>query len=234
MSYAAPTQPQPVITLPEEDRIAFMGRVYQHLGLALAAFVAFEFLLFTSGIAERIHSFVLGSGAAWLLILGAFMVGGWLTTQATFDLTNPGRQYGGLFGQSALYSLIFAPFLYEIFNVRDDGGDVWTAAVITGLGFAGLSATAWVTRRDLSFIRPLLIWGGVAALLLIVGAILFGAQLGTWFSVAMIALMGASILYNTQQILHRYPADAHVGAAVNLFGSLMTMFWYVLSLVSNR
>ena len=70
--------------------------------------------------------------------------------------------------------------------------------------------------------------------LLIVGAILFGAQLGTWFSVAMIALMGASILYNTQQILHRYPADAHVGAAVNLFGSLMTMFWYVLSLVSSR
>jgi FtsH-binding integral membrane protein len=233
MSYAAPTQPQPVITLPEEDRIAFMGRVYQHLGLALAAFVAFEFLLFSSGLAERIYDFVAGSGAAWLLILGGFMVGGWLTTQATFDLTNPGRQYAGLFGQAALYSIIFAPFLHLVFTV-EGGGDVWTAAVITGLGFAGLSATAWVTRRDLSFIRPLLIWGGVAALLLIVGAVLFGAQLGTWFSVGMIALMGASILYNTQQILHRYPADAHVGAAVNLFGSLMTMFWYVLSLVSSR
>lgn len=233
MSYAAPTQPQPVITLPEEDRIAFMGRVYQHLGLALAAFVAFEFLLFSSGLAERIYDFVAGSGAAWLLILGGFMVGGWLTTQATFDLTNPGRQYAGLFGQAALYSIIFAPFLHLVFTV-EGGGDVWTAAVITGLGFAGLSATAWVTRRDLSFIRPLLIWGGVAALLLIVGAVLFGAQLGTWFSVGMIALMGASILYNTQQILHNYPADAHVGAAVNLFGSLMTMFWYVLSLVSSR
>lgn len=233
MSYAAPTQSQPVITLPEDDRIAFMGRVYQHLGLALAAFVAFEFLLFTSGMAERLYDFVAGSGAAWLLILGAFMVGGWLTTQATFDLSNPARQYGGLFGQAALYSIIFAPFLYYVFTV-EGGGDVWTAAVITALGFAGLSATAWVTRRDLSFIRPLLIWGGVAALLVIVGAVLFGAQLGTWFSVAMIALMGASILYNTQQILHRYPAEAHVGAAVNLFGSLMTMFWYVLSLVSSR
>lgn len=234
MSSHAPLTTQPVVTLPEDDRIAFMGRVYQHLGLAIVAFMAFEFLLFTSGIAERIYDMVSGSGGAWLLILGAFMVGSWLTAQAATDLTNPGRQYVGLFGQSALYSLIFAPFLHYVFNEVDGSGDVWAAAVITGVGFAGLSATAWVTRRDLSFLRPLLIWGGVAALVLIFGAVIFGANLGTWFSVAMIALMGASILYNTQQILHRYPQQAHVAAAVQLFGSIMTMFWYVLSLLSNR
>ena len=56
----------------------------------------------------------------------------------------------------------------------------------------------------------------------------------TWFSVAMVALMGASILYNTQKILHTYPPHAYVGAAVTLFASLMTMFWYILQIFLDR
>ena len=109
-----------------------------------------------------------------------------------------GRQYGGLFAISAVEALIFAPFLYYVFNVRQAAGDVWVAAIITAMGFAGLSLVGWVTRTDLSFLRPILIWGGVAAMVLIVSALLFGMNIGTWFSVAMVALMGVSILYNTQ------------------------------------
>ena len=121
-----------------------------------------------------------------------------------------------------------------MFNVQDAASDVWAAAVITGIGFVGLSAVAWVTRRDLSFIRPLIMWGGVAALVLIVGAVLFGFNLGTWFSVAMIGLAGAAILYTTQQALRTYPEQAYVAAAVQLFASIMTMFWYVLRIFADR
>ena len=74
----------------------------------------------------------------------------------------------------------------------------------------------------------------MGAVVLIVAALLFGANLGTWFSVAMVALMGASILYNTQKILHTYPPHAYVGAAVTLFASLMTMFWYILQIFLDR
>ena len=77
-------------------------------------------------------------------------------------------------------------------------------------------------------------WGVMGAVVLIVAALLFGANLGTWFSVAMVALMGASILYNTQKILHTYPPHAYVGAAVTLFASLMTMFWYILQIFLDR
>ncbi|MEM7284773.1 MAG: Bax inhibitor-1 family protein [Actinomycetota bacterium] len=230
----APTYAPPVISQGEEARITFMTKVYQHIGLALAAFMGFEFLLFTSGIAEWFYDSVFTSGGGWLLILGLFMVGSWLATQATMDLSNPGRQYAGLFGTAALYSLLFAPLLYYVFNVQDAASDVWAAAVITGIGFVGLSAVAWVTRRDLSFIRPLIMWGGVAALVLIVGAILFGFNLGTWFSVAMIGLAGAAILYTTQQALRTYPEQAYVAAAVQLFSSIMTMFWYVLRIFADR
>jgi uncharacterized protein len=106
--------------------------------------------------------------------------------------------------------------------------------VVTILGFAGLTAVGLYTRKDLSFIRPMVIWASVAALVLIVAAVLFGLELGVWFSVAMIALAGGAILYQTQAILRSYPEDAHVGAAVQLFASVMLLFWYVLRLFSRR
>ena len=233
MSYSPATH-TPVAHLQETDRVAFMVKVYQHLGLAIGAFMAFEYLFFATGIAKSLWEMLAGNGGAWLLFLGLFMVGTWISTQASYDLENVGRQYGGLFAISAVEALIFAPFLYYVFNVRQAAGDVWVAAIITAMGFAGLSLVGWVTRTDLSFLRPILIWGGVAAMVLIVSALLFGMNIGTWFSVAMVALMGVSILYNTQKILHSYPQQAYVGAAVTLFGSLMTMFWYILQIVMDR
>ena len=78
--------------------------------------------------------------------------------------------------------------------------------------------------------RPLIMWGFGIAMVAIVGAVLFGFNLGIWFSVAMIALAGGAILYQTQTIIRTYPANAYIPAAISLFGSLMTMFWYVLRL----
>ncbi len=63
---------------------------------------------------------------------------------------------------------------------------------------------------------------------------MFGANLGTWFSVGMIALAGGAILYDTQMILRRYPADREVAAAMSLFASLALLFWYMLRLLSRR
>ncbi|MBT8141767.1 MAG: permease, partial [Gammaproteobacteria bacterium] len=57
--------------------------------------------------------------------------------------------------------------------------------------------------------------------------VLFGFQLGTWFSVGMIAYAGAAILYNTSNVLRYYPKDRYVGASVSLFSSIALMFWYV-------
>lgn len=232
MESFAPTQP--VASLDAEERGAFVIRVYSHLLLAVGAFVAFETVLFSTGIAESMYEFLFESGgSSWLLILGAFMVIQWLATSAAHNLENEGIQYAGLFGMAAGQALIFAPFLYLIFNEQDGTTTVAAAAAITAFGFAGLTMVAFVTRKDLSFLRPMLMWGGIAALVLIVGAVLFGWNLGVWFSVAMIALAGGAILYQTQQIMARYPSHAHVGAAVQLFASVMLMFWYVLRLVSQ-
>jgi FtsH-binding integral membrane protein len=88
-----------------------------------------------------------------------------------------------------------------------------------------------VTRKDLSFLRPMIMFGGIAAVVLILGGVLFGLELGVWFSVAMIVLAGVSILYQTQTIIRRYPQQAYVAAALALFSSVMMLFWYVLRLL---
>ena len=101
-------------------------------------------------------------------------------------------------------------------------------------GFGALTAVAFVTRKDFSFLGALLRWGFVIALVLIVAAVIFGFNLGTYFSVAMIALAGAAILYDTSNILHHYPSDRYVGASLELFASVALMFWYVLRLFMSR
>lgn len=220
----------PAISLSDDDRGEFVMRVYQHVAAAVAAFVAFEALLFMTGTAERMYDFFFASGGRWLLMLGLVMGGQWFVSNAATDLGNPARQYGALLATAFLQSLIFAPFLYLVYEVQNAGSTVVAAATVTGIGFAVLTVIGMVTRKDLSFIRPLIMWGFGIAMMLIVGALIFGFNLGVWFSVAMIGLSGAAILYQTQKIIRTYPANAYVPAAISLFGSLMTMFWYVLRL----
>jgi FtsH-binding integral membrane protein len=93
---------------------------------------------------------------------------------------------------------------------------------------------AFVTRKDFSFLRGVLMYGGILALVGIVSALLFGFELGTWFSVAMVGLAGAAILYDTSNILQRYPEDRYVGAALQLFASVAMMFWYMLRIFMSR
>lgn len=227
-----PTYSQPVASLDAETRGTFVIRVYQHVLLAVGAFVAFEAVLFGLGVARAMYEFLAGSSIGWLLLLGIFTGVNWVATQAAHDLSNLNKQYAGLFAMAGMEAVLFAPFLYIVFNVVEGGtATVAAAAILTAVGFTALSVIAFVTRKDLSFIRPMMMWGFGGAMLLILGSILFGFQLGVWFSVAMIVLAGGSILYQTQNIMARYPSEAYVGAAVQLFASLMMMFWYILRLL---
>src|SRR5213592_3736837 len=163
MAMASPSL-QPVASLDATQRGAFLARVYQHLAAAVVAFVLFETLLFSTGLAKGLYDFVAGSGMAWLMILGGFMVINWIATSAAHDILNPQRQYLGLFGMAAGEALIFAPFLYYVFNAEGSGAGTATvasAAVVTALGFGGLTVVGLATRTDLWFLRPIMLWGGM-------------------------------------------------------------------------
>lgn len=225
----------PAIHAPETDRATFVAMVYQHVAMAVAAFVAIETVLFVTGVAGAMEDFFFrGGGGRWLLLMGGVMIAQQFAASATRDLTNPPRQYLGLFGSALAQALIFAPFLSYVFSTQGGSGTVAQAAVLTGVGFAMLTGIGMFTRKDLSFLRPIIMWGFGLALVAIVGAFIFNFDLGLWFSLAMIGLSGAAILFQTQGVVKRYPIGSHVAAAVGLFNSLMTMFWYVLRALMQR
>jgi FtsH-binding integral membrane protein len=92
-----------------------------------------------------------------------------------------------------------------------------------------------VTRKDYSFLRPILCVASLIALGVIVAAIFLpiGNGLGLFFSFAMVALMSGYILYYTSQVMLHYRTDQHVAAALALFASVATLFWYILRIVMS-
>jgi FtsH-binding integral membrane protein len=216
----------PVSALGAEARATFVLRTYGHLLGAILAFALVEVYLFRTGLAAVIAAAL--SGRSWLLVLGGFMVVSWLATRVAHTAERPLAQYAALAGFVLAEALVFVPLLYVADAVAP--GVIQSAAVVTLLGFSGLTAVVFTTRKDFSFLGGLLRWGGILALVLIVAGVLFGFQLGTFFSVAMIALAGAAILYDTSNVLHHYPEDRYVAAALQLFASVALMFWYVLRL----
>lgn len=219
--------PTPAALLSQDERGQFIMRTYTHLLGAIMAFAAIEIWLFQSGTAEVMVRAM--GGVSWLLILGAFMLVGWLASSAANRVSSPPLQYLGLGAYVLVNAIIFVPMLYAAQNVAP--GVIESAASVTIAGFVGLTAIAFWTRKDFSFLNGIMMWGGIVAIILIVASLVFGFHLGTWFSVAMIALAGGGILRDTSNILRTFPADRHVAAALSLFGSLAMLFWYVLRLM---
>jgi len=213
------------------ERGLFIMRVYGHLMAAIGLFIAIEVFFFKTGMAYTIANALLGVN--WLSVMGGFIVSGWLARNMAAKAGNLGTQYFGLALYVVAQSIIFVPMLY-IADHQAGGGVIRSAGILTALAFTGLTLIVFQTRKDFSFMGGILRWAGVLALVAIVGAVLFGWSLGTWFSLAMVALAGGAILYDTSNILRHWTNDRYVGAALELFASVAMMFWYILRLLSSR
>ncbi|NRA32777.1 MAG: Bax inhibitor-1 family protein [Polyangiaceae bacterium] len=221
---------RPAATLAVDARARFIMRTYTHLIGAIFAFAALEVAIFQSGLALPIAQALSGN---WMLVFGAMMLTGWGATHFAQSAKSVVAQYFGLGMYVLMQVIIFVPLLY-IANASAPGA-IESAAMVTTLGFAGLTAVAFVTRKDFSFLKGIMFWGFIMAMVAIVASMIFGFHLGTFFSVAMVGLAGAAILYDTSNVLRHYPENAHVAAALALFASVAMMFYYVLRIfISSR
>jgi len=229
--------PAPPIAIAEaavDVRFEYMKGMYGYLMGGIAAFVAFEIVLFTTGIGYALADIVFGlGGVGWLVILGGFSLLNWLATTYAFKAETQGARIAAYSATIVAQALIFTPMLAIAFSVPELQGSVGQAAAISTVGFIGLTGVALTSSKDFSFLGSMLKWVGIAALLLIVVSVFTGFNLGAWFSVAMIAFAGGAILWETQQILRNYPEGTELLAAIQLFASVMLLFWYVLRLVMS-
>jgi FtsH-binding integral membrane protein len=55
--------------------------------------------------------------------------------------------------------------------------------------------------------------------------------MGIIFSCLVVVLMGASVLYQTSNVIRRYQTNQDVAASLALFASFATMLWYVIRIL---
>jgi len=220
--------------LTSEKRVAFYKKTYTHLALAVLLFVLVEMIFFQIP-ALLEFALSLTQGWLWLLMLGGFMLVTNYAEKMAISSHDKNKQYLALLLYVVAEAFIFIPLLFISMMIADQGGAniLSQAAILTLSLFSGLSAVVLLTKKDFSFLKSALAIGFFIALGLIVAGVLFGFNLGLWFSVGMVALASGSILYQTSNMVHKYNEDQYVAASLGLFASLMLLFWYILSILNR-
>jgi FtsH-binding integral membrane protein len=237
-----------VATMGVSDRVAFLRKTYAHLGVALIAFAALTggILKFAPQTSYDFSSWAT-SGYTWLLVIGLFMLVGYIAERLARSETSRALQYVGLGIGVAAYAILLQPMLWlvilrfggaESVSLTEGGmlagkaGSVLMQAVVITLAvFIGLTLTVFLTKKDFSFMRGALVIGSFAAIGVILASVIFGFGLGAFFSGAMILLMAGYILYQTSLVMSYFPPSGYVAASLMLFSTVATLFWYVLRLV---
>ena len=222
-----------------DARADFLTKTYLHLAGAIALFIGLETVLLNLPGIEGLVGLMIGHQYSWLVVLGLFMVVSYVADKWASTATSMGMQYAGLGLYVLAQAVIFVPLLFiaQQMELRAGGSGMQTigAAAITTLAlFGGLTAVVFITRKDFSFLRSILMFGGFAAMGFIVVAMVFQFALGPIFIYAMIALACGYILYHTSNVLHHYRIGQHVAAALALFAAVALLFWYILQLFMSR
>jgi FtsH-binding integral membrane protein len=212
-----------------------------HLALAIFAFAGLEYLLMTNpfliaNVSAPFVKFALGARWNWGVVLAVFVAVSWIADYWASHATSRATQYVGLGLYVIAEAVIFVPLLaiveWKTQTILTRGGHephiIRDSAIVTLALFSALTMSVVFSRKDFSFLRSGLVMASAAACALVAMAIMFGFNLGLVFSVAMVLLAGAYILYQTSQVLAHYDPEQHVAAALALFSSVALMFWYVI------
>ena len=228
-----------VATLGVSDRVAFLRRTYAHLGVALLAFAAIAggMMRFMPETSFKFSRWALQGRWTWIMVIVAFMLIGYVAERLARSETSRGIQYVGLAIAVIAEGIILQPLLWLValkFGNPDTFFSVITQSTLITLAiFVGLTLTVFITKKDFSFLRGILVVATFGALGVILASAIFGFSLGAVFCGAMILLMAGYILYQTSVVMRDFPPTHHVAASLMLFSTIATLFWYVLQLVAS-
>ena len=215
-------------------RATFLKKTYVHLGLAIVLFIIVEALLLRAPFISSLVQAMAGGGISWLIVLALFMGVAYGADKLARSQAGAGVQYLGLGLYVLAQALIFAPLL--LYATQAPGGDgILTTAAMVTLGVSGgLTGYVLISGVNFSWLRGVVMVGGIAAMLTIVGSIIFGFHLGIFFAGLMVLLAASMLLYQTSAAMHDWRTDQYVAASLGLFASVMMMFYYVVVFLMNR
>lgn len=215
----------------ESERATFIRKTYWHLAGAIGLFVVLESLFLKMGLGVMAMGLLGASKYSWLMVLGGFMLISWVAQKWATNGTSLGMQYAGLALYTFAEALIFLPMIMLAMVMTGDGSLITQAGLITIGMVLGITAVAFTTKKDFSFLGGILKIGSFVALGLIAASFFLPISLGLWFSAAMVIFASVAILYNTSNLIHQYHTTQYVAASLSLFASVALLFWYILSLL---
>lgn len=109
-------------------------------------------------------------------------------------------------------------------------GPALSAGITTGVVFLSLTAYARISKKDFSFLSGLLTTGLIAIIvvMLLNSFFLHSSALGFGVSVAGVLLFCGFILYDTSQIMKRYPPEEYISATLALYLDILNLFMFLL------
>lgn len=207
----------------ESIRAAFIGRVYGMFLVALLLAIGGGWLGSQKDVLPTLRN--IGGGGAILIEFG-------LLLGAIFCRSIPGVNVLMLYGFTFASGLFFGPFVAAAANIPQLSHIVGQALLMTSTIFVGLTAYVFITRKDFGFLGGFL----MVSLLVLIGvgiaAIFFpemrGNTTGLLISAAGAFIFGLYILYDTSEIIHRYPPDMATMAVLDLFLDFANLFLYLV------
>ena len=205
------------------ERVAFIRKVY-------AMFFAATLFAIGGVLLGLAYPPLMIAAAQHPIIMFLLMIGGVMGAQAVRHV--PGVNLAALFGFTTLTGVIISPLLYVI--GRTNPGSILQAGVMTVAIFGGLTAYVFVSRRDFSFLRGMVTVGlvvviGAGLINIFVGSLGFGFAI----SVAVLLLFSGFVLYDTSNIIRRYPTNEYVAGALSLYLDAFNIFLALLRILNR-
>lgn len=215
-------RPVTAASVPLEERMAFLKKVYGLLSIsvlmaAAASWVTISNEAFLSTVVNNYILFIIVEFAAIFFAL-------WARKKETMGLV-------ALFSFTMLTGVTTAPVLL-IYT----GQTVTNAIFLTGIIFAGLSFYTITSKRDFSFLGGMLTTG---LIILIIGGLLNvflfkSPMIMFMYSAVGVFLFSGFIIYDTFNILKRYPTDEYISATLSLYLDILNLFLMLLHLLGGR
>ena len=216
-----------------ERRVAFLRSVYLWLmgGFGVASLGAyFSYSTLESFTAPLMNK--LGNGFVWVLFgaqMGAIFFAQAVSRKKPLNILAYSL-FTLISGYVAgLICLMYAHAIPNGWNI------VLTAAGLTALDFLLLSAIAFISKKDFSFLRTFIIVGvGIFFFGGIIAAIFHLELLSMAFAAVAVIACSAKILYDTSNMLRTEDFSDPAGFALSLFVSLYNIFISLLRILGGR
>jgi modulator of FtsH protease len=220
--WAGGLQPVTAAQVSAEERMSFVRKVYALF------FAATLFAVGGVGLGLTVKP-ILRFAFEHPFIMLIVMLGGVMGAQAVRHVR--GLNLVALFAFTTLTGVVISPLIAVYTQLNP--ASILQAGVLTVGIFGGLTAYVFVSKKDFSFMRGMLTVGLIVVVLAALLSLFVAASAFSFaISVAALILFSGFVLYDTSNIIRRYPTNEYVAGALSLYLDAFNIFLALLRILN--